>query len=79
MLPQKNRLGNLDPSRATGLMSITAAVHTQSPPATMMLSPYNRRVFRKARFSVIVNSRRIRKGRDHGSECKKQSKSGSIN
>ncbi len=59
MLPQTNRLGNLDPSRATGLMSITARVHTQSPPATMMLSPYNRRVFRKARFSVIVNSMTI--------------------
>ena len=39
-------------------MSITAPVHTQSPPATMMLSPYNRRVFRKARFSVIVNTQK---------------------
>ena len=63
MLPQKHRSGNLDPSRATGLMSITAPVHTQSPPATMMLSPYNRRVFRKARFSVIVNTKKSGKAR----------------
>ena len=54
--PPNQSLGNLDPSRTSGLTSITARAHPKSLPATMMLSPNNRRLFKKARFQVIVNT-----------------------